>query len=429
MERFLLKFYFLIFATLFWTLPSSAETKACSALFVKQEVATNLDYVGYGAEAQKVRFSGAHTLDLPHYVLRNLGTRIDLLLTTYDRFLILVGEPSDYRRILEREGVSSVKPVKKSYGTHKLSEGIDIHGQKVLMISNLMVSEQVLRSQLLFKAARVPEARIKTFGELRSLKQVYAESLKKMGPSPHIVVYGFSGTLINQILKLNSKLSLSRFKFLLAMYKKRNLAQRRNEWHEPFYSLQLSNGTKIWFLTNVYGEHAKFLFEALSENFSPKAVIAIGTAGALQADLGVGQMFTPKNIVLEDGTSYAPDLQPLRSSLATGAYSRVQTPLVETQDWFQSVHTQGVDVVDVELGHIMDVHQKKPSFPLKAAFLISDRISLNNQENDLSKWNVQTLTDSAQTVFNFIKTETQLTTDESWSVDSLQVFYKDPGEK
>lgn len=401
----------------------------CKNIFSKPVDSIKIDYLGYSPEAQKINFSEEHTLDIPHYIFRNLGSQADTLSARYDQFFILVGEPKDYNQILRAEGITTLKTVSKSYGTHHLSEGVDQKGRSVLLVSNLHVSEQVLRSQLLLKAAKIPGSKVKTFGSLRSLKDVYLKAFQQMGAPPDIVVYGFAGTFFHQMLQLNPRISISRLKFNLAMQKKKRLSSWNSNWTEPFYSVTLADGTRIWLLTNVYGEHAKFLFEALAENYNPQLFLALGTAGALNPTIAQGQIFSPDYILKEDGTLFEPNLIPLTNSAIGGTYSRVQTPLVETKSWLNKNKEFGIDVVDVELGHIIEAHQTNPHIPLKAAFLISDQILLNNQVSDLSKWNKQALSDSSQTLFSFLKSETGRTRDESWKIQSVSVHYKNQGEQ
>lgn len=399
----------------------------CKNIFYKKTETVKVDSVGYNSEAEKTNFLEAHTLDIPDYLLRNLGSSAEELSQRYDRYLILVGEPKDYNQILHSEKIRITRTVDKSYGTHRLSEGVDKQGRLVLLVSNLYVNEQVLRTQLLLKAAEIPGSKVKTFGNFRSLKDVYAKLFHQMGAPPDIVIYGFAGTFLHQILQLNPRISLSRLKFSLAM-KKKNNSDWNSKWNEPFYSLTLADGTRIWLLTNVYGEHAKYLFKALTENYNPQLFLAMGTAGALNLSIDRGQLFSPDQILSENGELIKTNFIPLKSSSIPGTYARVQTPLVETQSWLNKNKELGVDVVDVELGHIIEVHQSNPQIPLKAAFLISDQIRLNNQTNDLSKWNKSSLNDSSGLLFSFLQNEIGRTSAESWKIENVQVHYKNEGD-
>ncbi|MFM6927792.1 MAG: hypothetical protein ACKOX6_04970 [Bdellovibrio sp.] len=387
----------------------------CESIFADS---TQFASFGFDATVKKVDFSKGHTLDLAKYIQRNLGMDLHDVKRSHDRFVILAGDSQNFQQEFNAEGIRSLTPIKKDYGTHTLSSGIDKNGQKVLVIGNLKGREQVLRSQLLLKACDVPEARIRTLGAVTSSKPEFLNTFKRMGPPPNLVVYGFSGTILKKILALSPLDVTSQLKFQWAAFQKKKMKDTRPEAQEPFYELTLQDGRRVWLLTNVYGEKALHLYEALVEH-GVKDILVMGTAGSLNAQYPVGSLITPKEIST-DGRNQSSGLSPIAGVPVEGTYSKVLTPLIETNVWLDQQVKSQVDVVDVELGYILAAHKKSPHVNLSAAFLVSD-VMVGQQKHDLSNWTTQTLDSYAPRIFSVAqKMGPHLS---SWSTKTLKVFY------
>jgi len=380
------------------------------------------DQTGYCQEISGVDFARGHTLDLSNYVKRNLGKSLDEISKSFDRFLILVGDPDSYLPELEREGITELKPLAKSYGTHTLSQAIDKNRKSALVISNLQVREQVLRSQLLLLSSGVAGNRVKTIGRLPDLRKKYLQTFCKMGRPPELAIYGFAGTILKKVLAANPWALSSKVKFKWSSFQKKKMAYLRPETQQPFFVVTLADGTRIWLLTNVYGESARYLFEA-SSDYGVKDFMVLGTGGSLNPNLKLNELISPREMVTAGSKPTSTFLAPLKSVPNRGTYSRVITPLIETKAWLEQSIESSIDVVDVELGHIIEAHQAHSEVRLRAALLISD-VMVGEQKNDLSKWTPNILHESADKIFSLIKEETGRLSDEAWALKQVDIFYK-----
>lgn len=148
--------------------------------------------------------------------------------------------------------------------------------------------------------------------------------------------------------------------------------------------VELENGKRYWFAPNLYGSMAKDFFEA-SQDMDSKFVY-LGTAGATNSSLKVGDKVTPRKFTDSLGTTQnAPWVQSLPGVTRSSVHQSVPTFLIETKAWLENKQKEGVGTVDVEFDHARLAFESAGPNRFYAALVTSDVLDGPNHR-DISQW-------------------------------------------
>ncbi len=155
-------------------------------------------------------------------------------------------------------------------------------------------------------------------------------------------------------------------------------------------ALEFVGGKKLWLFNCMYGDLSKDLIEALLE-LGVTRITYMGTAGAVNPGFRVRDVVAPKSLLRADGSREELDwILPLPSVARGIVYQRVSTPNVETDSWLEKAKGSGVDLIEVELEHLLDCLRRHPEVAFSAALVVSDVLS-GEKHKDMTEWGLRDL--------------------------------------
>ncbi|MBI3557129.1 MAG: hypothetical protein HY074_12770 [Deltaproteobacteria bacterium] len=356
--------------------------------------AKELGSQGYSPELADIQPWVPHTVkNLREYLTDNLGRKtVTAASAASAKFLIVVGEGADALAKARALGWKIGKQVDKKEGFHRVLEAKDPQGRKGFVIQRVNGNDRILHIQSLLKLAGVPEADVQTVGGTHSWRADYRRAFSNMGYVPDLVVYGFSNTLIDSTLLRNAFKNGRHFAALTRNYKKKLTAisgQGKSDLDGmTMQVLELADGRRVWFLHCMFGDLARDLVGAVADH-GVKNVTFIGSAGSLDPGIPFGSMITPA-VYRHDGTDEPLNLPAIPGIPNRGLYQKVPTPNVGTQTWTAQTRASGVDVVESELGHVVEEMRLHPGVRLQVALVISEVASGPNHR-DMTEWGLSDL--------------------------------------
>jgi hypothetical protein len=154
--------------------------------------------------------------------------------------------------------------------------------------------------------------------------------------------------------------------------------------------LELADGRRVWFLHCLFGDLARDLVGAAVDH-GAKNVAFIGSAGSLEPGARVGEVVIPESYRRADGRVEALDRLPSIPGVARrGTYLRVPTPNVGTKAWVKAARASGVDLIESELGHILDELGGRPEVRLQVALVIAEA-AFGPDGRDMTEWGLSDL--------------------------------------
>ncbi|MBI5210665.1 MAG: hypothetical protein HY927_11900 [Elusimicrobia bacterium] len=343
---------------------------------------------GYSPRALELEARAPHTLkDVPAYLADNLGEELAAAAAagTAD-VLVLVGDGRQAASAALAEGWRLLEAVGKREGYHRVHRALDGKGRPAFVVSRVNGADRVLHVETLLRLAGLPGARLRVSGKTVSWKAEYLKAFREAGPAPDLVFYGFANTAVDAVLLRNRVENRERFATMVANYERRRRPPADGE-HDlagvRFHVLELAGGERVWVFPCLYGDLSRELLEALVEH-GARNIVSMGTAGAVRGRK-VGDVLVPSEVLRADGRREKLDwLAPLPLPKG-GAYERVATPNIETRAWADEAARRGVDLVEVELEHALDLLRGRPDVSLRAALVVSDVLT-GPARKDMTEW-------------------------------------------
>ena len=348
---------------------------------------------GYSAPALELDPKAPHTLkDVPAYLADNLGEELLAAAAAGDaNVLVLVGDGRQAASAAQAAGWTLLAAVSKREGYHRVHRARDQEGRPAFVVSRVNGADRVFHVETLLRLAGLPGARLRVSGKSVSWKAAYLQAFRAAGPAPDLVLYGFANTAVDVVLLRNREENQERFATMAANYDRRKRAPADGE-HDMagmrFHILELADGKRVWIFPCLYGDLSRELLEALVEH-GARSIVSLGTAGAISGRK-VGDVLVPSELLRADGRREKLDwLAPLPLPKG-GAYQRVTTPNIETEVWARDAARRGVDLIEVELEHALDLLRDRPDVRLGAALVVSDVLT-GKGRRDMTEWGLPEL--------------------------------------
>jgi hypothetical protein len=354
-----------------------------------------IDARGYPAEFAGMKAWAPHTVkDLRGYLTDNLGAEtVRAARAGKASFLIAVGESAEALARARALGWSVGERVAKKEGFHQVFAARDPEGRPGFVIARVNGADRVLHLQSLLKLAGAPAEKVRAAGRTRSWRAEYRRAFEKLGYVPDLVVYGFANTTIDSTLLRNAFKNGRHFATLSRLYKKKTAAVAGDSASDldglDMQVLELADGRRIWFLHCMFGDLARDLVGAAAD-IGAKNITFIGSAGSLDPKTRFGSVVTPAARLRADGVKEDLDLPEIPGIPRAGVYRRVPTPNVGTRAWTRKARAEGVDLVESELGRVLDELRARPGVRLRVALVISEVASGPNRR-DMTQWGLSDL--------------------------------------
>ncbi len=344
---------------------------------------------GFRPSVAALDLSGPHTLrQVDEYLEDNLGAATLDWLQQGRPAVIAVGEGQQQLEQLQRAGWTLQEPVQKDVGFHQVRRAVTPEDEQVMLVWRVNGEDRTDHLQSMLKLAGAGSEQVGTVGQTRRYKDDYLRKLRSLGKPPELVVYGMSKTAAMSALSAHP---ISNFANLWDLFSRRGAPSVGESLTQSDMSglrmeiLNLEDGRKIWFIPPLYGDLSKDLLEALLEH-GVKKLNFVGTAGGIDPRLKVGQVLSPDQWVHADGQREPLNwLIPTAGAEGGGNYQRVATPNLETQAWAQAMDRKDVDLVEVELGHWLEVTRHRPDVELRVQTVLSDVVQ-GPHHQDMTEW-------------------------------------------
>lgn len=368
------------------------QNKAGCASCEKNNCAS-CEMTGYRSEIAHLIPDDPHTIhDVEKYLCDNLGAAtLEAARRGNERFLIFQGEGSEVYSEMRNRGWEILGFVPKSEGFHQVCRVRTEKGEIINVIARINGDDRVLHIQSLLKLAGLPAERISTTGKYHHFKEDYLRTFRKLGDAPDYVIYGMGKTAATAMMTsrpLHNVKELANV-FLQESHSSRTTSKMSQNPHDldglAMHVMELENGKRIWFFPPLYGDLSKDIMEALID-FGAKDITYMGTIGAVNSKLRVGQMVSPTVRIAPDGTREKLDWLTPSSGTIPSTYMRVSTPNIETARWAQDSVEKGVDTIEVELGYWLDEMKKHPDIKFRVQNVVSD-VLLGAHASDMTQWN------------------------------------------
>ncbi|MBI3553352.1 MAG: hypothetical protein HY077_12730 [Elusimicrobia bacterium] len=351
------------------------------------------DSSGYPAELAAIEPSAEHTVkDLDAYLNDNLGAEtVRQARAGKASFLIAVGEGRDALAKAEELGWILGSRVDKREGYHRVFEALGPDGRFGYVVQRVNGDDRVLHIQSLLKLAGAPAGRVRTVGRSVSWRERYRRVFDKQGYVPDLVVYGFSNTAIDASLLRNAFQNGRHFATLTRNYftKKAAISGGGEDADDldgmSMQVVELKDGRRIWFLHCMFGDLARDLVGAAVDH-GAKNISFIGSAGSLEGAARMGEVVVPAKYRRADGSEEILDRLPDIPGIARrGTYLRVPTPNVGTKAWTSAARKKGVDLIESELGYVLDELKLRPEVRLQVALVIAEA-TFGPDGRDMTEW-------------------------------------------
>lgn len=329
-----------------------------------------------------------HTIEnVKDYLVAKLGAEVmkDAQNDKVD-FVIIQGPAKNPLSELDSTNISSVKEISNPFGAFNVTQVDYKNGKKTFVFTNINGESRYIQVLSFLRLAKISEGRITTKGELKSYHDLYTNTFKKIGHVPDLVVFGFSNTSFEVVTE-----SLVNSRIPLAQLQKKNSSYANTKWQKPKFDehelkymgiqvLKFSNGKKVWFIDNEYGDRATVMMEALQDHGASN-ILLLGTAGSLNPKYTVGTMVSPQFYGLANGRTIHAEFT--GHTRREGKHGHVDSPALENKAWLKLQIDRGIDFVDVELQKASSAVRKNTQYD--AYLVISDELNSKNPQ-DYTKW-------------------------------------------
>ena len=353
---------------------------------------------GYRPELEALSPDAPHTVkNTDAYLRDNLGDEAaDAARRGGAPFLITVGEGREALARARSLGWTIGAKLSKREGYHQVFAAKDPSGKEGFVLQRVNGEDRVLHIQSLLKLAGARAEFVFTEGATKSWRAHYRAAFDKLGYVPDLVVYGFANTAIDSALLRNAFKNGRHFATL-----KRNYARKRAAIAGAgedsgdldgmsMQVLELADGRRIWFLHCMFGDLARDLVGAAVDH-GAKNVAFIGSAGSLEATARMGEVVTPAAYRRADGTVESLDRLPVIPGVPRrGTYERIATPNLGTKAWAAAARARGTDLIESELGYILDELKDRPDVRLQAALVIAEA-TYAPEGRDMTEWDLSDL--------------------------------------
>ncbi|MBN8538359.1 MAG: hypothetical protein J0M15_15000 [Deltaproteobacteria bacterium] len=362
-----------------------------------------------------------HTIEnLPIYVEDNLGALFIKNISQGKKVFIILGDGFEAREKLQSEGFTNIQSIEKRVGFHQTWTAIK-NGEAVLVVTRVNGVDRVEHIVSFFDLLNV-QPKIEFIGQHRSWKAEYLNLFTKIGPPPDLAVIGFSNTFTQSLLPISSFLLNPRLAWqrLNALRQKKRTGGTSDISTLPVQVVKLKNGQRIWFFQNVYGDLVLDIAKALDQ-FGVKNILYAGTAGSVNENFPVGRIVQPTEWLDENKILHPITWNSKLSGVdRVGRYTRVSTPNVETKDWLRKQILDRIDLIEVEVGHLLKFFSNNHETDFDAVLVVSD-ILVGNNKKDLTSWTKKNLV-GLLTPFKKIIAQKLKTSDSNLDVQSYEVF-------
>ncbi len=353
---------------------------------------------GYPPEVAVISPGAGHTVkDLDAFLRDNLGAEtVKAARRGRTPFLISVGEGRAALAKVRELGWTVGERVAKKEGYHQIFRARNPEGRSAFVFQRVNGGDRVLHAASLLKLAGAPGSQVRTIGRSHSWREHYKKVFAEVGHVPDLVVYGFANTAIDASLLRNAFKNGRHFVTLARNYKRKLAAIAGNpvDAHDldgmSMQVLELADGRKIWFLHCMFGDLARDLIGAAVDH-GAKSVAFIGSAGSLESGARMGEIVVPEKRRRADGSEESLGRLPSIPGLERrGTYLRVPTPNVGTKPWTRKARAAGVDLIESELGHVLDELALHPEVRLQAALVIAEAV-FGPDGRDMTEWGLRDL--------------------------------------
>lgn len=300
-------------------------------------------------------------------------------------YIILQGPGTLYSNFFKAPDVLKVKEIPNDFGAFNVVRVEFKNGRSAFVFTNVNGESRYIQVLSFLRLARVGESRIYSKGQLSTYNLIYRRTFRSLREVPDLVVFGFSNTSFEIVTKSNP--AKSREAYLAT-----NHRYATQKWIKPLYlehelqnmgvqAMTFSNGKKVWFIDNEYGDRATVLIEAL-QNHGVKNILLLGTAGSLNPIYQVGDVVSPHTYSDASGRML---LSNTTFSLIqrSGEHVHVDSPALESKRWLKQEIADGNDLVDVELQKAASVIA--PTVHFEAYLVVSDLLNSKTPQ-DYTKW-------------------------------------------
>lgn len=417
----------LIFNILFvlaFSVSSASSELACRSLFLTEATSS----FAYPRSIRLLDPAKPHTIEnVREYLIAKIGKEVvEQAQNEKVNFVVIKGAAKDPLSQLDitADNLLSMKEISNPFGAFNVAQVNFKDGTTTYVFSNVNGESRYIQVLSFLRLAKIPESRISVKGSLQSYHSVYMDTFKQIGSSPDLVVFGFSNTSFEVVVE-----SLVSTRVPMAQLKVTNSSYANTKWQKPsFYEhelknmgvqvLNFSNGKKVWFIDNEYGDRASVLMQAM-QDFGVKNILLLGTAGSLNPKYTVGQMVSPSHYGLENGKTIPAKFT--GDAPREGKHGHVDSPALETKAWLKEQIERGIDFVDVELQKASAVVRKNIKYD--AFLIISDELNSKNPQ-DYTKWaesHRQQTKDTLRPILRDLLSEIGIK--RSTEIDSYQVEY------
>ncbi|MEW6280788.1 MAG: hypothetical protein AB1758_19390 [Candidatus Eremiobacterota bacterium] len=346
---------------------------------------------GYRPEIVRVTPGDDHTIhDLEGYLRDNLGEETLVIARTgREPVLVAVGEGQETADRLVAAGWRMGDAVDKAVGFHRVNRAVSPEGVPSLVVWRVNGDDRVLHIQSLLKLAGLPADRLTTTGTTRSFQDDFLRTFRQHG-KPDLVVYGMAKTAAAAILKEHP---LRNAGYLLDVFRRRGAPKVEDDSRRDLSGLKmevmkLASGQTVWFVPPLYGDLTRDVVDALVEHGAP-VVHFLGTCGAPNPELRVGDIVTPSTLVTPDGKRESLSwLAPTKGARPGATCMRVSTPNIETRQWAEQAARDGVDFIEVELAYWLEALKNRPDIRFRVQAVVSD-VLLGPNSRDMTRWSWQ----------------------------------------
>lgn len=334
---------------------------------------------------ESLDLSRGHTIeDVRGYLTSKMGAEVLHGAANKNTTFIVIQGAGD--RAAPHFPPGSAKELANGFGAFNVVQ-VNQGPQKMSFVfTNVNGESRYLQVLSFLKLAGIPAERVFVRGRLETYQDLYRRTFAKIGDKPDLVVFGFSNTSFESMVKTLVKTDVLAETLLAA-----NKAYAEKKWQKPGFlqhELQnmgvqvvtFKNGKKVWLIDNEYGDRATVLMNAM-QDFGVKNVLLLGTAGALNPRYRVGELVSPYYYSLPDGRRILSQLS--GNYVREGVHVHVDSPALETKIWLRQQLERKVDFVDVELQKVSE--HVRPGVHYDAHLVISDVINAAKPQ-DYTHW-------------------------------------------
>lgn len=302
-------------------------------------------------------------------------------------------------------------------------------GKKSFVFTNVNGESRYLQVLSFLKLAGITADRVSVRGEAQSYKDLYRRTFEKIGSKPDLVIFGFSNTSFESLVRSLVKSDIAPESLLAT-----NKAYAEKKWEKPVFLehelmnmgvqvVTFKNGKKLWLVDNEYGDRATVLMNAM-QDYGVNNVLLLGTAGALNPKYKVGDLVSPYYYSLPDGRKILSKLS--TNYVREGVHVHVDSPALESKVWLRQQLERKVDFVDVELQKVSE--HIRPGVRYDAHLVISDVIN-SEKPQDYTHWTEDHRRQTQKTLLPILgKALESAGIDASTRISSYKVHYFETGK-